>query len=59
MAAYVAALETIYPGRAVRAAILYTQTPILLEIAPDKLAPHKQRLGDTQQSYAPLNLDAY
>ena len=34
MAAYVAALEVIYPGRAVRAAVLYTQTPAAFRSAP-------------------------
>ncbi|QUL38903.1 double-strand break repair helicase AddA [Erythrobacter sp. JK5] len=57
MAAYVAALGVIYPGRAIRAAILYTQTPCLFEISPDRLAPHKQRLGETQESYAPLDIE--
>jgi ATP-dependent helicase/nuclease subunit A len=53
MTAYVAALEVIYPGRAIRAAVLYTQTPQLFELAPETLALHKDRLGDMQQSYAP------
>ncbi|WFL76846.1 double-strand break repair helicase AddA [Altererythrobacter arenosus] len=33
MAAYVAALEAIYPGRAVRAAVLYTQTPEIFALS--------------------------
>lgn len=45
MAAYAAALEATYPGREVLAALLYTQTPILLEIPPELLALHKQGLA--------------
>ncbi len=33
MAAYAAALAAIYPGRTIRAAVLYTHTPQLIEIA--------------------------
>ena len=59
MAAYVAALEVIYPGRAVRAGVLYTQTPQLISLPPDMLEPHKQRLGETQESYAVMDPEAY
>jgi histidinol-phosphate/aromatic aminotransferase/cobyric acid decarboxylase-like protein len=38
MAAYSAALETIYPGRRIEAAVLYTQTPVLIAIPPELLA---------------------
>ncbi|AZI34855.1 double-strand break repair helicase AddA [Caenibius tardaugens NBRC 16725] len=48
MAAYAAALEAIYPGRAVRAAVLYTHAPVLLPIAPEVLAAHKPELQPTQ-----------
>ncbi|APE28915.1 ATP-dependent nuclease subunit A [Aurantiacibacter gangjinensis] len=41
MAAYVAALQVIYPDRAVEAAVLYTQTPQLIAIPADILAAHK------------------
>lgn len=44
MAAYVAALEVIYPGRKVRAAVLYTQTPQLFALPDSALAPHKAAL---------------
>ncbi len=44
MAAYVAALEAIYPGRTVRAAVLYTQTPQLFALPDVLLAPHKAAL---------------
>ncbi|MEL6238882.1 MAG: PD-(D/E)XK nuclease family protein, partial [Pseudomonadota bacterium] len=51
MAAYVAALEAIYPGRPLRAALLYTQTPQLIALPASALAPHKDHLGIAQQSY--------
>ncbi|MBS0482906.1 MAG: double-strand break repair helicase AddA [Proteobacteria bacterium] len=44
MAAYVAALEAIYPGRTVEAALLYTQGPLLLPLPAALLAAHKQGL---------------
>ena len=44
MAAYVAALEVIYPGRTVRAAVLYTQTPQLFALPDALLVPHKAAL---------------
>ena len=48
MAAYVAALEVAYPGRAVQAALLYTQVPVLLELPPELLAAHKPGLEVAQ-----------
>ena len=57
MAAYAAALEAIYPGRTVRAAILYTQTPVLFELPPETLAPHKGRLDETQQSFGSAGVE--
>ena len=50
MAAYVAALEAIYPGRDVRAGVLYTHAPALFEIEPGTLALHKKALQVPQQS---------
>ena len=44
MAAYAAALEAVYPGRTVEAALLYTQTPKLQAIPAELLALHKQAL---------------
>ena len=41
MAAYVAALEVIYPGRRIEAAVLYTQTPQLIGLTAELLAEHK------------------
>jgi ATP-dependent helicase/nuclease subunit A len=52
MAAYVAALETIYPGREVRAALLYTQTPQLIALPADLLAANKARFSAPQESFA-------
>jgi ATP-dependent helicase/nuclease subunit A len=52
MAAYTAALETIYPGRAVEAAVLYTQTPLLVPIPADVLAGHKAALKNSEESFA-------
>ncbi|WP_435417799.1 double-strand break repair helicase AddA [Parerythrobacter aurantius] len=44
MAAYAAALEMIYPGRSVRAAVLYTHIPQLFALPETMLAPHKAAL---------------
>lgn len=57
MAAYVAALEAIYPGREVRAGVLYTHAPVLFDIEPETLAHHKSGLQATQQSYLPLAIE--
>ncbi|WP_086735686.1 double-strand break repair helicase AddA [Erythrobacter colymbi] len=50
MAAYVAALEAIYPGREVRAGVLYTHAPVLFDLAPETLGLHKNALQAPQQS---------
>jgi ATP-dependent helicase/nuclease subunit A len=50
MAAYVAALEAIYPGREVRAGLLYTHAPVLFELGPEVMAAHKHALQSAQQS---------
>ncbi len=50
MAAYVAALEAIYPGREVRAGVLYTHAPVLFDLPPEVLAVHKAALQTPQQS---------
>jgi ATP-dependent helicase/nuclease subunit A len=57
MAAYVAALEAIYPGRAVRAGVLYTHAPILFDLAPEVMAQHKSGLERAQQTYVPLAIE--
>ncbi|BBC72877.1 double-strand break repair helicase AddA [Altererythrobacter sp. B11] len=50
MAAYAAALATIYPGRRIEAAVLYTQVPRLIAIPSEMLAAHKPRLATVQES---------
>lgn len=45
MAAYVAALEATFPGRAVEAALLYTSAPRLIALPAALLAAHKPRLA--------------
>jgi ATP-dependent helicase/nuclease subunit A len=52
MAAYVAALEAIYPGREVRAAILYTQAPQLIALPAELMASYKARFDAGQESFA-------
>jgi ATP-dependent helicase/nuclease subunit A len=52
MAAYAAALEAIYPGRKVEAAVLYTQTPRLVAISAALLAGHKAGLAGIEESFA-------
>ncbi len=41
MAHYVAALEVIFPGRRVEAAILFTHAPTMMLLSQQDLAPHK------------------
>ncbi|MCB2080110.1 MAG: PD-(D/E)XK nuclease family protein, partial [Novosphingobium sp.] len=48
MAAYAAALEQAYPGRAIDAAVLYTATPQLIAIPDALLIQHKQALATTE-----------
>ncbi|RJY08640.1 double-strand break repair helicase AddA [Aurantiacibacter aquimixticola] len=48
MGAYAAALSVIYPGRAIEAAVLYTQTPQLIAIPADMLAANKPHLRTSQ-----------
>jgi ATP-dependent helicase/nuclease subunit A len=52
MAAYAAALEAIYPGREICAAVLYTHTPALFAIPGDMLAERKALLSTNSQSFA-------
>ncbi len=59
MAAYVAALDAIYPDRAIRAAVLYTHTPNLIELPMVTLEQQKDRLGETQDSYPRQTAVAY
>ena len=48
MAAYVAALERIYPGREIRAALLYSHAPRLIALPPEVIAAHKAALSPAQ-----------
>lgn len=57
MAAYVAALESIYPGREVRAAVLYTQTPQLIALPAELMAAYKARFEGGQESLALPTVD--
>jgi ATP-dependent helicase/nuclease subunit A len=50
MTAYVSALEVIFPGRTVAAALLYTAGPRLFVLSADDLAAHKPDLPATEQS---------
>ncbi|UAB76924.1 double-strand break repair helicase AddA [Erythrobacter sp. SCSIO 43205] len=57
MAAYVSALEVIYPGRTIHAAVLYTQTPQLFELSSTLLDAHKREFGEAQDKFAPLDIE--
>lgn len=46
MAAYVAALEKIFPGRAIKAALLYTHEPRLLELSAGLVEGHKPAISN-------------
>jgi ATP-dependent helicase/nuclease subunit A len=50
MAAYVAALEVIFPGRPVNAALLYTAGPALMELPAATLEPYKPGFSPTQHN---------
>jgi ATP-dependent helicase/nuclease subunit A len=52
MAAYAAALERIYPGRRIEAAVLYTQAPRLIAIPAELLESHKPGLTAAEESFA-------
>jgi len=57
MAAYVSALEAIYPGRAIRAGVLYTQTPQLFALSSSIIETHKREFGEAQDKFAPLDIE--
>jgi ATP-dependent helicase/nuclease subunit A len=57
MAAYVAALEAIYPGREVRAGVLYTHAPVLFEICRLKPSRAQAALQSPQQSLSPPDIE--
>jgi ATP-dependent helicase/nuclease subunit A len=50
MAAYAAALAKIYPGRVIEAAVLYTQTPLLIAIPAELLDAHKPAFTAPEES---------
>ena len=50
MAAYAAALATIFPGRRIEAALLYTGGPTLYPLDPAQLDQHKPRFRAREQS---------
>lgn len=50
MAAYVAALEVIFPGRRIEAGLLYTSAPRLITLPPDLLAAHKPGFSPAQEN---------
>jgi len=49
MAAYTAALQVVFPGRQVAAALLYTAGPTLIELPPDLLERHKPGFTGEEQ----------
>ena len=51
MAAYVAALRVIYPGREIEAGVLYTQTPQLIVLLPASLEAYKSAFSKRQESF--------
>ena len=51
MAAYVAALQVIHPGRRVEAALLYTTTPRLYALPDDLIAAQKLGLEPAQETF--------
>ncbi|GGE77077.1 double-strand break repair helicase AddA [Sphingomonas prati] len=54
MAAYVAAVGVVFPGRPVSAALLYTGGPTLFELSPELLAAHKQAFVAPEQKQQPV-----
>ena len=42
----------IYPGRVVRAALLYTQTPQLIALPPELMAAYKARFEKPEESFS-------
>lgn len=50
MAAYVAALSVIFPGRAVEAALIYTAGPIAIPVPPELIVRYKPGFAGLEQS---------
>nr|WP_250890864.1 double-strand break repair helicase AddA [Sphingobium nicotianae] len=57
MAAYAAALGEIFPGHPIRASLLYTAGPRLIDVPTTLLALHKPRLGQGEQFLSPGGLE--
>jgi ATP-dependent helicase/nuclease subunit A len=57
MAAYAAALEAIYPGREICAAVLYTHAPQLIAIPEAMLAERKALLSTSSESFPPTPVE--
>ncbi len=55
MGAYAALLASIFPGREVRAALLYSSGPTLIELTPEQLAAHKPGFQAAQQDLQPAS----
>lgn len=49
MVAYVAALETVFPGRPIEAALLYTSGPQLFDLPAELIERHKRNLARQQE----------
>jgi ATP-dependent helicase/nuclease subunit A len=52
MGAYAAVLQGIFPGRTVRAALLYTSGPTLIELSAETLSAHKPGFSEPNQEFA-------
>lgn len=57
MAAYVAALEVIYPDRPVRAVVIYTQTPLLVALPAALMTDFKAGFERPQESFVAAPVD--
>ena len=57
MAAYVAALEVVFPGRRVEAGLLYTAAPRLIMLPDALIAAHKPGLGGQQDNLSPVAVE--
>ena len=55
MAAYVAALEVIFPDRPVEAALLYTAGPTLFALPAELITAHKPGFAAAEQSLSPAS----
>jgi ATP-dependent helicase/nuclease subunit A len=50
MSAYAALLRGIFPGRTVKAALLYTNGPVLMQLSDELIEAHKPRLQAQQDN---------